>query len=136
MYLHKYSFRVRYAEVDRMKIVYHSNYIIWLELGRTEFLRSLGYTYSDMEEEGIWLPVVQADVKYKFPAFYDDEVTVETRIDELGKAKITFGYRIFCGDRLLSEGFTVHAFTNDDLRPMALQKHKPELYKVLQDCLD
>lgn len=135
MYIHKHNFRVRYAEVDRMKIVYHSNYIIWFEIGRAEFLRSLGYTYRELEEEKIWLPVVEIGCKYKAPASYDDEVIIETHVEEMGKVKMKFGYRVLCGDKLLTEGFTSHAITNDQLRPMPLSKLKPELYKVLADCL-
>lgn len=136
MYENKHSFRVRYAEVDRMSIVYHSNYIIWFEIGRTELLRSLGYTYDELEKEKIWLPVIEVNCKYKAPATYDDEVTIETRIIEMGKVKIKFGYKVYCGDKLLTEGFTTHGITNDELKPIALNRVKPELYKVLLNCME
>lgn len=133
MYIHKFSFKVRYSEVDRMNIVYHVNYINWFEIGRTEFFRSLGYSYSDLEAEKIWLPVVDVGCRYRSPGTYDDTVTVETHIEELGNVKIKFGYKVFCGERLLVEGFTTHGITNDKLKPIVLSKVKPEVYKKLLD---
>lgn len=134
MYINRYNFRVRYPETDKMGIVYHGNYIIWFDMGRTEFLRSLGYTYRDLEEEGVWLPIIDVGCSYKLPAKYDDEVTVETFIKELTRVKIKFGYRVMRGEELLVEGFSVQAFTTDKLKPIGLQKYKPELYKKLEEA--
>ncbi|EYE88593.1 hypothetical protein Q428_06965 [Fervidicella metallireducens AeB] len=134
MYSYKFSFRVRYEETDRMGIVYHSNYIIWFDIGRTEFLRSLGFTYRQLEEEGIWLPILEVGCKYKSPAKYDDEITVETYIMELSRVKIKFGYRVFRFDELLVEGYTVNGFTTDKLKPISLNKIKPEVYNILKQC--
>lgn len=134
MYINKYDVKVRYAEVDRMNIVYHSNYIVWFEIGRTEFLRSLGYTYSKLEEENIWIPVIEVSCKYKSPVTYDDTVTIETRIEELGKVKIKFAYRVYHGERLVAEGFSVHGFTNEKLKPIGLNKIKIDVYNKLLEC--
>ena len=117
-----------------MNIVYHVNYINWFEIGRTEFFRSLGYTYSGLEAEKIWIPVIDVGCKYKSPATYDDTVTIETFVEELGKVKIRFGYRVYCGERLCVEGFTQHGITNDRLKPIALSKVKPEVYEKLLEC--
>lgn len=134
MYINRFKFRVRYPETDKMGIVYHGNYIIWFDMGRTEFLRALGYTYRNLEEEGIWLPIIDVGCTYKLPAKYDDEITVETYIKELTRVKIKFGYRVLRGEELLVEGYSIQAFTTDKLRPIGLQKHKPELYKKLEEA--
>lgn len=136
MHINKFKFRVRYPETDRMGIVYHGNYITWFDMGRTEFLRSLGYSYRDLEEEGIWLPIIDVGCRYHLPARYDDEVCVETCIKELTRVKIKFGYKVFRGEELLVEGYSVQAFTTDKLKPIGLSKHKPELYKKLGEAMD
>lgn len=136
MYMHRYNFRVRYQETDRMGIVYHSNYIIWFDIGRTEFMRSLGYEYSRLEKEGIWLPIIEVGCRYKNPALYDDEITVETHIEELTRVRIKFGYKVSRGEDVLVEGFTVQAFTSDKLKPIALNKVKIDLYNKLKECMN
>lgn len=134
MYKNRFSFRVRYEETDRMGIVYHSNYIVWFDMGRTEFLRALGYAYSDLEKEGVWLPIIEVGCTYKNPAKYDEEVTVETYIEELTRVKIRFGYKVYRGEELLVEGFTVQAFTTDKLKPIGLNRVRPDIYKMLSDA--
>lgn len=134
MYKNRFSFRVRYEETDRMGIVYHSNYIVWFDMGRTEFLRALGYAYSDLEKEGVWLPIIEVGCTYKNPAKYDEEVTVETHIEELTRVKIRFGYKVYRGEELLVEGFTVQAFTTDKLKPIGLNRARPDIYKMLSDA--
>lgn len=134
MYKNRFSFRVRYEETDRMGIVYHSNYIVWFDMGRTEFLRELGYAYSDLEKEGVWLPIIEVGCTYKNPAKYDEEVTVETHIEELTRVKIRFGYKVYRGEELLVEGFTVQAFTTDKLKPIGLNRVRPDIYKMLSDA--
>jgi acyl-CoA thioester hydrolase len=135
MYVHRFNSRVRYQETDRMGIVYHTNYIVWFDMGRTEFLRSLGYDYSKLEEEGILLPVVEVGCKYKSPAKFDNIITIETTIEELSRVKIRFKYKVFNGDELLVEGFTIQGFTNDKLRPIAINKVKPDIFNSLEKCL-
>lgn len=96
--------RVIYADTDAMGIVYHTNYIRWFEIGRTELLR-------EMEASGFNLPLTQAFCHYFLPAYYDDIVLVETDINYLKRASIKFTYRIWDENRqnLLTEGYTVHA---------------------------
>jgi acyl-CoA thioester hydrolase len=134
MFTHKFNLRVRYADTDRMAIVYHSNYIVYFDTGRTEFLRALGFQYSKLEEEGIWFPVLEVGCKYKKPAKYDEEVTVETHIEELSRVKVKFGYKVYKGEELLVEGYTQHGFTTDKLKPIALNKVRPDIYKILVDA--
>jgi acyl-CoA thioester hydrolase len=119
-----------------MAIVYHANYIVWFDMARTEFLRSLGYTYRKLESEGVWLPVVETGCRYISPARYDDEIVVETFIEELKKVKIRFGYRVKRNEELLAEGFTILGFTDSSLKPIALNKVKPDVYQILNNCLD
>lgn len=134
MFIHRHEFKVRYAEVDRMNIAYHSNYIIWFELGRTEFLRALRYTYSQLEENEIWLPVIEVGCKYKSPVTYDDTIVIETSIEELSRVKIKFRYNVMLGEKLSAEGFSIHAFTNPKLKPIGLNKIRPDVYNKLLEC--
>jgi len=94
----------------------------------------LGYAYSDLEKEGVWLPIIEVGCTYKNPAKYDEEVTVETHIEELTRVKIRFGYKVYRGEELLVEGFTVQAFTTDKLKPIGLNRVRPDIYKMLSDA--
>ncbi|MEO0570873.1 MAG: thioesterase family protein [Bacteroidota bacterium] len=120
MDLNEISFRVRYGETDQMGIVYHVKYADYLEIGRTEWLRSFGITYKDMEDEGIILPVIHLQIDYKKSAKYDDLLTVETRLKSRPMVKIAFDYRIYNESReLLAEAHTVLAFMKKNtLKPM------------------
>ena len=105
--------RVRYAETDAMGVVHHSRYFVWLELTRVEWLKSLDINYKDMEREGFFLPVVQADLSYKASAFFDDEIRIVLYPPEdYQRARFTINYLLFCEEILLAKGFTVHAFIN------------------------
>jgi acyl-CoA thioester hydrolase len=86
--------RVRYAETDRMGVVYHSNYLIWCELGRTDHIREGGMSYREMEEAGVMLAVAEANVRYRAPARYDDLIRVETTLTDVSSRAVTFEYRI------------------------------------------
>lgn len=99
------EFRVRYAETDQMGVVYHSEYLVWCEIGRTEFVRELGLAYSDMERAGLLLAVTDASLRYHRPARYDDVVRVESRLTEVRSRAITFDYvisNVATSDRLVS----------------------------------
>ncbi len=115
--------RVRYAETDQMGVVYHSNYLIWFEVGRVEFIRGLGLDYKQMEiEEGCGITVVDAHVRYRVPARYDDELVVETRLLAARGAVIKFGYRILriADGALLCEGETMHVCVGEDMKKRSL----------------
>jgi acyl-CoA thioester hydrolase len=86
--------RVRYAETDKMGVVYHSHYLIWCELGRTDHIREGGMSYREMEEAGIMLAVAEANVRYRAPARYDDLIRVETTLTDVSSRAVTFEYRI------------------------------------------
>jgi acyl-CoA thioester hydrolase len=114
--------RVRYAETDQMGVVYHSNYLIWFEVGRVEFIRQLGLNYKQMEEEGCGIAVVDVHVRYKAPARYDDELVIETRLLAARGAVIRFGYRILRvpDGLLLCEGQTMHVVVGMDMKKRSL----------------
>ena len=90
-----HSFRVRYAETDRMGYVYYGNYAIYFEVGRVEALRKLGFSYKEMEDQGILLPVINYTIKYIKPAYYDDLLTVNTKINSVSGARIHFTYETY-----------------------------------------
>ena len=120
MTTHRTPIRVRYAETDQMGIVYHSNYYIWMEVGRVEFCRAAGFNYKDMEADGILLAVAETHCRHLSPARYDDEIVIETSIREKNARMMTFAYEITCGDRTLATGWTKHIFLGRDMRPVRL----------------
>uniref|UniRef100_A0A832MLN2 Acyl-CoA thioesterase n=1 Tax=Eiseniibacteriota bacterium TaxID=2212470 RepID=A0A832MLN2_UNCEI len=117
--MHRYTVRVRYADTDQMGVAYHANYLRWFEVGRAELLRSLGTSYREVEASGLALPVVEARCRYLRPARYDDLLAIETAVARLGRASVTFAYRIVRepdGD-LLAHGTTEHCFLDHEGRP-------------------
>ena len=112
LYKHTINIRVRYAETDKMGYVYYGNYATYFEVGRVELLRSLGISYRKLEEQGILLPVVNLNVDYKKPAFYDDNLTLETILTDLPGVKIVFHYALKRGEELLSKAQTTLVFLN------------------------
>ena len=108
-----YVLRTRYAETDQMGVVYYGNYPQYLELGRVEWLRSIGFTYKAMEEEGVMMPVVSLQIQYKKPALYDELITIRTTLKELPSTKIEFDYEIFNEKgELLSTANTILVFVD------------------------
>jgi acyl-CoA thioester hydrolase len=119
--------RVRYAETDQMGVVYHSNYIIWMEVGRVELLRQLGFTYREMErEDHCHIAVVDVKCRFKSPAKYDDEILIRTRLLNVRESVIHFGYEILRAEdnTLLAEGETTHIVVDENMQKTAL----PEKY--------
>lgn len=119
--------RVRYAETDQMGVVYYANFFIWMELGRVELLRQLGFDYKQMEiEDDCHIPVVEATCRYKSPARYDDELIIQTDGSLARGYILKFSYRILrAADRhLLAEGETTHVVTDRTMKKRIL----PEKY--------
>ena len=107
MYTHKTKLRVRYGETDQMKYVYYGIYAQYFEVGRVELLRNLGLSYKKLEEMGYKLPVVNFNINYKQPAFYDDELTIETSVIKIPSVKIVFKYKTYnSSDELLNTAET------------------------------
>lgn len=143
-----HSLRVRYGETDRMAVVYHTNYINWFEIGRTEWIRHSGLAYRSIEESGLLLPVVNLECSYVQPARYDDVVTVFTRVTEFTKVRIRFEYQVLLGDytnggqtaecadvpegKLLAKGTSLHGWINADWKVVALDRTAPDIYERIQ----
>ena len=119
--------RVRYAETDQMGVVYHSNHLIWFEVGRVELMRQMGFLYRDMErEEGRFIAVAEARCRYRAPVYYDEEVVVRTRLKSVRPSVIVFSYDLVRAEdgKLLATGETTHVVTNAQMKIVPL----PEKY--------
>jgi acyl-CoA thioester hydrolase len=113
--------RVRYADTDQMGVVYYANYMVWFEVARTEWLREAGWTYRDMEEQGIALPVIEAHCEYRQPARYDDDIELQTTGALITPVRIRFDYQVRRdGTAPLASGYKVHAAIGKDGRPCRL----------------
>jgi acyl-CoA thioester hydrolase len=120
---HQVRLRVRYAETDQMGVVYHANYLIWMEIGRVELVRSRGFNYKDLERtEGFLLSVVEVQCRFLYPARYDEEILVATEVIRANARLIEFGYEIRSApaDRLLATGSTKHCWLNREMKPTKL----------------
>ena len=125
---HETEIRVRYAETDQMGIVHHANFLIWFETGRSELCRSKGFSYKEMEEQdGALMVVAESYCRYKSPAYYEDIITVRTRVVEIRSRSLRFFYEIFrkADEILVAEGETLHVVTDKDKNVRIL----PEIYR-------
>jgi acyl-CoA thioester hydrolase len=124
---HETTVRVRYAETDQMGVVYYANFFVWFEVGRVELLRALGHSYRDMEKlDDCHIVVAEAQCRYKKPALYDDLLRIRTRVLQVRRTIIRFGYDVLRdpGGELLATGETLHVICNKSGRPKSL----PEKY--------
>lgn len=138
MYTKDARIRVRYAETDQMGVVYHGNYYTWFEVGRSEFFNSLGYTYKELEQEGIILPLTESYCEYIKPAKYFDDIIIRTKIIALKGIRITFGYEVIREEdhALLAKGKTTHAFVNKELKPVRIKKVNKKVWELLEKCVN
>jgi len=118
-----------------MGVVYYANYFIWFEVGRSEFFRAMGMNYKYLEQNEIFLPVIEAYCQYKYPARYDDLLKITTKLNLLQEVKLGFQYEIMHVEKetLLAVGQTTHAFVNKNGKPIALRKQNPFFYKLIKD---
>jgi acyl-CoA thioester hydrolase len=126
---HESEIRVRYAETDQMGIVHHANYLIWFEAGRSELCRARGFSYKDMEEnDDALLVVAETYCRYKSPAFYEDVLTIRTRVAEIRSRSLRFSYQVYraADDALIAEGETLHLVTDKKKKVRSL----PEVYRA------
>ena len=126
---HETGVRVRYAETDQMGVVYHANYLVWFEIGRTEFCRARGFAYRAMEEnDRAFLVVAESYCRYKAPAYYDDELVVRTHVTELRRRSVRFGYEVvrLSDGTIIAEGETGHVVTDTNGRVISM----PEQYRT------
>ncbi|EHQ89943.1 acyl-CoA thioesterase [Desulfosporosinus youngiae] len=122
--------RVRYAETDQMGIVYHSNYLIWFEVGRSELFRELNLPYTEFEKQGLGLAVVEANCRYRKSTHYDEELVIVTEVEKMTSRSIAFTYHVYHDETLVAEGKTFHVFVNREGRPADVRKF--EIWQRLQ----
>ena len=122
--------RVRYAETDQMGVVYYANYLVWFEVGRADLLRSLGWTYREMEAAGVLLPVIEAHCEYRRPARYDEEIEIRTQGQLRSAVRMEFSYDVVLKvtNEVAAIGRTVHAATGRDGRPCRLPSRIAEAF--------
>ena len=123
------SVRVRYADTDKMGVVYHGTYSEYFEVGRSEYIRKKGFTYKDFEEMGYQLVVVELEAKYYNSATYDDLLTVRTGISEIKSRGLTFHYEIHKNGNIIVEGRTKHICLNSDRKPALIPSPLVEILK-------
>ncbi|WP_040924887.1 acyl-CoA thioesterase [Saccharibacillus kuerlensis] len=146
--------KVRYQETDKMAVVYHANYLNWFEIGRTEMIRGMGFSYREIEEQGIYLPVLEVRSRFVNPARYDDRIWIYTRISGFSPLRLEYEYEVRrCEDEeewstetaefgneerpgtLLNTGSTEHVWLSSDWKPIRLSKAAPDLYGALANRL-
>ncbi len=127
--IHEVEVRVRYAETDRMGVVYHAHYFLYFEMGRTELMRSTGLSYRELEARGVFLVVVEANARYHANVGYDETIRVRTRVGEVGRVRLRFDYEAFAGDKLLAEGFTTLACVDGRGKVRALPEEVTRLLR-------
>ena len=117
---HTITFRVRYTEVDAMGYLHHSRYLQYFEMGRIEFLRAAGFSYADLEREGVFFAVTKVEVRYKAPAKFDDELTLTTTVNRASLVRFDHCYELKRGTLLLAEGNTTIACIGRDGKVRAM----------------
>ena len=130
IYYNEFPVRVRYADTDKMGIVYYGTYPVYFEIGRSEYMRETGFPYRTLEEAGYNLVVVALEAKYHNSAVYDDLLVVKTGISSLMSRGLTFHYKIYRDEALIVDGLTKHICLNADKKPVLLPPH---LLEVLKD---
>ncbi len=131
------SIIVRYAETDQMGIVHHSNYPVWFEAGRTDFIRKIGMPYSKIEENGALLPLLELRCSFKGFARYEDELIVKTYIKEHTGTRLLFHYEVNKAgvDKVITEGETLHIWTNNHLKPVNIKKYRPKISELIEKAM-
>ena len=132
MVINRTEIEVRYQETDQMGVVYHANYLVWFEIGRTKYIEQLGFKYTEMEEKDVVSPVIDAQISYKKPIKYGDQVFVETWLEDYDGIRTTYGYRVLNGTgELAVQGETKHVVVKkDSFKPVLLRKVHPEWDKA------
>src|SRR5699024_28954 len=147
---HQENLRVQYKDTDQMGVVHHGNYIIWFEIGRTEWMRENGITYRELEEQGLFLPVLGVDLQYKASAYYDDCIAIFTKVATASPVRLEFHYEVrkieeaACykqrsqevhepSGELLTKGSSTHMWVNTYWKPANINKIAPSVYSSLQN---
>jgi acyl-CoA thioester hydrolase len=128
--------RVRYAETDTMGVVYHSNFLVYFEIGRTDYFRELGFTYREMETKDVFMPVTECFCRFLFPARYDDELEILTRFSTISRLKFKFTYEVLRmkDTKILADGYTIHVPVNSAGNPCRIpQEYRNALLRSLSE---
>lgn len=149
----RHRIRVRYQETDQMGVVYHANYLNWLEIGRTEMIRAMGMAYHEIEKRGLLLPVIEAQLQCVKPARYDDLIDIYTRVKSFSSVRISFENEIrktlddavtqninsivteqaeVPSGELLVSGSTHHVWLNDQWKPVRLDRYAGDIYELIK----
>lgn len=130
---HEKKIRVRYKDTDQMGVIYYGNYLTFFEVGRSEYLRDLGFPYSSLEVEGYFMAVTEAYAKYHANVGYDSLITVKTKVSSLKNASVRFEYEVVDADyELLVSGYTIHACMNSNYKPTRIPSR---LRKIIEENL-
>jgi acyl-CoA thioester hydrolase len=131
-------FTARYAETDQMGIIHHSNYAVWFEAGRTDFLKKAEVSNTDIEAKGILLPLYEMNCQFKSPAKYEDEIIVVTSLKQISRVRLCFSYQVLNAESqvLLATGETMHAWTDKALKPVNAEKVIPGVYSILSKAFN
>ncbi|MDB5055913.1 MAG: acyl-CoA thioesterase [Bacilli bacterium] len=146
-----HELRVRYSETDQMGVVYHVNYLNWFEIGRTEWIRAKGITYQELEERGMLLPLTDAEIKFRLPARYDDQIIIYTKMIEFSNVRLQFASEIRRFNKteqhanpvqltdalepqgeLLVSGMSRHVWVNPSWKPIRIDKMAPDLFQIIK----
>lgn len=127
---------VRYAETDQMGVVYHANYLVWLELGRTALVESLGFTYAAMEAEGVVSPVLEVQIKYRKPLRYGETAKIRTWIERYDGLRVIYGYEIFNpqGELCVTASTVNVCVDRQNFRPIAMKRSFPHWHRVYEEA--
>jgi acyl-CoA thioester hydrolase len=137
MFVSEKHVEVRYAETDQMGVVYHANYLVWFELGRTQLIKDLGFDYGEMERQGALSPVVDLQISYKKSLKYGQKAIVKTSIKSVGPIRVVYSYEVFNEDGdLCSTGESTHVLVSKDtFKPLKFKKEFPKWYEAYEKAL-
>lgn len=132
---------VRYAETDQMGVVYHANYLVWCEIGRSNLIKDIGFNYADMEKEGVLSPVLNIQISYKYPARYGDQIEIRTWVEQYNGVKFTYGYEIVNmeGKTCVTATSEHVCVTKENFRPISIKRKFPhwhEAYEKIKKQVD
>lgn len=130
--------QVRYQETDMMGVVYHANYLVWFEIGRTSFIEALGFKYSEIEKQGVVSPVIDASLSFKTPVRYGEDASVKTWVQEYDGLRVTYGYEIVHenGDLAVS-GQTKHVIVKkENFRPVSIRRSFPDWHEAYLQAME
>lgn len=135
MYISEKEIEIRYAETDQMGVVYHANYIIWLEIGRTKLIEDLGFTYAGMEQDGYLSPVTDISIQYKAALRYGQKTIVRTWVESHDRLRTTYGYEVLHADGTLAAKATSEhvVVKKDNFRPVSIKKIYPEWHAKYEE---